>query len=87
MSVYRLPDHPSKTQSVIWLLAMMSRSHGIYAHYAMRRLDIDRRTLRRYLAELRGSGLTVDGDGRGETRRFRVRGASLTLGDAVECGT
>ncbi len=74
-----LPSNPSKTESVVWLLAMMSRPGGVQAATVKRELGIDPRTLRRYVEVLRGMDLVVELDGRGDTRRLLLRNATFSV--------
>ncbi len=58
----------NKAQKMVKVLELMSRRDGVLASDLMGRFEIDPRTLRRYLADLRGMGIPVRDDGRGPDR-------------------
>ena len=76
---FHLPDDANKTQAIVWMLARLSVTGGARAAYLMERLDIDQRTLRRYVAELRSMGLVVVDQDRGAARTLRLHRAAFTV--------
>jgi predicted DNA-binding transcriptional regulator YafY len=79
----------SKSQKVVRMLEWMQLPSGVLAVEVQARLDLDSRSLRRYLADLKGLGLPIIDKGRGPKRRLRIdpsyrrRGVELTLLEAV----
>ena len=68
-----LPDEAlNKSQKFVRVVELLSRSGGVSAHEVMARFDLDDRTLRRYLADLRDVGVPVRSDGRGDSRNLWV---------------
>lgn len=58
----------NKSQKFVRLVELMLRRGGIRATEAMEQFDLDNRTLRRYLADLRELGLPILDKGRGRNR-------------------
>lgn len=79
----------NKSQKFVRLLEEMQGPGGVTAGEVMARFDLDDRTLRRYLADLRELGLPVQADGRSHTRRlwvdasYRRTGVQLSLLELV----
>ncbi|MEN0064756.1 MAG: WYL domain-containing protein [Myxococcota bacterium] len=67
----------------------MTRRGGVRAHELIERFDLDARTLRRYLADLRELDLPVRDEGRGDERvisidpRWRRTGVQLSLAEVL----
>lgn len=76
---FHLPEDPNKTQGCLWLLAELSRDGGCRVAFAMDSLGIELRTLRRYVATLRGMGLIVLDDDTGDARTLRLHRARFTV--------
>ncbi len=62
----------NKGQKLVRVLEMASRPGGVRAVEIMRRFDLDPRTLRRYLADLRDLEVPLEDEGRGDRRIIRV---------------
>ncbi len=85
--------HPSsrlnKGQKLVRLIEWMQRRGGIRVHEVEALLDVDPRTFRRYLTDLRDLGLPVKEEGRGAQRvvsldpAYRRSGVQLTLGEMI----
>jgi proteasome accessory factor B len=79
----------SKAQKFVRLFEWLQQPNGIRAHDVQSGLDLDSRTLRRYLADLRELGIEILDEGRGSERTLRLdpaykrRGVELTLLEAV----
>ena len=79
----------SKAQKFVRLYEWLQQPNGIRAHDVQSALDLDSRTLRRYLADLRELGVDILDEGRGVERTLRLdpaykrRGVELTLLEAV----
>ena len=79
----------SKAQKFVRLFEWLQQPNGIRAHDVQSKLDLDSRTLRRYLADLRDLGIEILDEGRGSERTLRLdpsykrRGVELTLLEAV----
>ena len=75
----------NKGQKLVRMLELMQRRGGVRADELVGRFDIDPRTLRRYLADLRDMGLPVEDTGIGRDRTialdpaYRRSGVQLTL--------
>lgn len=75
----------NKAQKLVQMVELMRRAGGVRADDLVTRFDLDARTMRRYLADLREIGVPVEDDGRGEHRvitvdpRWRRSGVQLTL--------
>lgn len=79
----------NKAQKLVKILELMTRTGGVRALDLMDRFDLDSRTLRRYLADLRDLDLPIVDDGRGEDRvvsieaRWRRTGVQLSLAEVL----
>lgn len=79
----------NKGQKLVKMVQLMNRAGGVRAGELMSRFDLDARTLRRYLADLRELGLPVEDDGRAEDRslsidaRWRRTGVQLSLAEVL----
>jgi predicted DNA-binding transcriptional regulator YafY len=79
----------SKAQKFVRLFEWLQLPSGVSVQHVLGELDLDDRTLRRYLADLRELGLPILDEGRGPTRSLRLdpvyrrRGVELTLLEAV----
>lgn len=58
----------NKAQKFVRMVELMLRRGGIRASEAMEQFDLDNRTLRRYMADLRDLGLPIQDKGRGRNR-------------------
>ena len=63
----------NKSQKLVCLLQRMAEPGGIPAEDAVDEFDLDDRTLRRYLADLRGIQVPVIDEGRGSERTLSLR--------------
>lgn len=74
---------------MVRVVEWMQRRGGIRVHELERKFDLDPRSMRRYLADLKDLGLPVLEEGRGETRSvyldpaYRRSGIQLTLGEMI----
>lgn len=79
----------NKSQKMVMLLSRMAEAGGISADDAIVAYDLDDRTLRRYLSDLRGIAVPVRDEGRGSGRMlsleasFGRKGVQLTLLELV----
>jgi predicted DNA-binding transcriptional regulator YafY len=79
----------NKAQKLVKILELMTRRGGIRASELMERFDLDARTLRRYLSDLKELDLPLLDDGRGDERtvaidaRWRRSGVQLTLTEVL----
>ncbi|MFH1463908.1 MAG: WYL domain-containing protein [Pseudomonadota bacterium] len=79
----------NKGQKMVRLLEWMQRRGGIRVREIEAGLDLDPRSMRRYLSDLRDLGLPVMEDGRGEERvvyldpAYRRAGVQLNLGEMI----
>ena len=79
----------NKSQKLVMLLSRMQEAGGIRADQAIEEFDLDDRTLRRYLSDLRGIQVPVIDEGRGSERTlaldpsFGRRGVQLSLLELV----
>ncbi|MCA9493340.1 MAG: WYL domain-containing protein [Myxococcales bacterium] len=79
----------NKGQKLVKMLELMSRRGGVRSSELMERFELDARTLRRYLADLRGMDLPVRDEGRGDDRlitidpRWRRTGVQLSLAEVL----
>ena len=79
----------NKGQKLVRLLEWMQRRGGIRVRELEGAFDLDARSLRRYLADLRDLGLPVCEEGRGEDRvvyldpAYRRSGVQLNLGEMI----
>jgi proteasome accessory factor B len=75
----------NKGQKLVRILELMTRRGGISHLELSERFDLDARTMRRYLADLRDLGIPIIDEGRGEDRlisveaRWRRTGVQLSL--------
>lgn len=88
-TVRHLGDAVNKAQKLVKMLDLMARVGGVSASDLMTRFDLDARTLRRYLADLRDLDLPILDEGRGDDRivsiaaSWRRTGVQLTLGEVL----
>lgn len=79
----------NKAQKFVRLLELVQRRGGIAAHELMRRFELDSRTLRRYLADLKDLGLPIRDEGTGNERIISIdptwarSGVQLTLAEVL----
>lgn len=79
----------NKAQKLVKMVDLMARKEGVKASELMRRFDLDARTLRRYLADLKDLDLPVVDEGRGDDRivgidaSWRRTGVQLTLAEVL----
>ena len=84
-----MADNLNKSQKFVQLLHCMQEPGGISAEDAIETFDLDERTLRRYLVDLRGIQVPVIDEGRGSERRlslnpnFGRRGVQLNLAELL----
>jgi len=79
----------NKGQKLVKVVELMQRVGGVKAEYLVDRFELDARTLRRYLADLRGLGIPIRDEGRGADRvvsiepRYRRTGVQLSLAEVL----
>ena len=79
----------NKGQKLVKMLELMSRTGGVRATELAERFELDPRTLRRYLADLRELHLPIEDKERGDERvleldpQWRRTGVQLTLGEML----
>lgn len=79
----------NKGQKMVKMVELMRRVGGVRAQDLMERFDLDPRSLRRYLSDLRDLGLPLEDDGRSDERvisldaRWRRTGVQLTLAELL----
>ena len=79
----------NKAQKLVKMLELVSRLGGARARDLMDRLDLDSRTLRRYLADLRELDLPIEDKGKSDERviqidpRWRRTGVRLSLAEVL----
>lgn len=79
----------NKSQRMVQMIELMSRPGGVRATELMERFEVDARTLRRYLADLRDLRVPYEDEGRGERRvlavdpRWRRSGVQLSLAEVL----
>ena len=79
----------NKAQKLVQMLELMSRMGGARADDLMDRFDLDPRSLRRYLADLKELNLPLSDEGKGEARvlsidpRWRRTGVRLSLPEVL----
>ncbi len=84
-----MEGHLNKAQKLVRMVDLMMRRGGISAQEIRDRFDLDARTLRRYLSDLREMGLPVVDDGLGPDRslgldpRYRRTGVQLSLSEVL----
>lgn len=81
--------HLNKAQKLVRMVELMTRRGGVRAWELKNRFDIDGRTLRRYLADLKEMNLPINDDGAGDDRtvsldpEYRRSGVQLTLPEVL----
>lgn len=84
-----MKDSLNKAQRLVRIFELMSRVGGMRAVDLAARFELDPRTLRRYLADLRAMGVPIVDQGRGEQRvvridaRWRRTGVTLSLAEVL----
>ena len=79
----------NKGQKLVKVVELMQRVGGVKAEYLLERFELDARTMRRYLADLRGLGIPIRDEGRGLERvvsiepRYRRTGVQLSLAEVL----
>ena len=79
----------NKGQKLVKMVELMVRRGGVRASELMERFELDPRSLRRYLADLRELDLPLNDTGRGESRilamdpRWRRTGVQLSLAEVL----
>ena len=82
-------SHLNKAQKLVKIVELMSRRGGVRASELGDRFDMDARTLRRYLADLRELGIPLSDEGRAEDRlltidaQWRRTGVHLSLAEVL----
>lgn len=82
-------DQFNKSQKMVLMVVWMQRRGGIRIDELRSRFDLDSRSMRRYLADIKDLGLPVYTRGRGGGRvvyleqRYRRTGVQLTLGELI----
>lgn len=79
----------NKAQKMVKIVEIMTRRGGVRASELSDRFDLDARTLRRYLSDIRAMGTPIEDEGRGDERilsieaSWRRTGVSLTLTEVL----
>lgn len=79
----------NKSQKFVRILELVQRRGGVYAYELMQRFELDSRTLRRYLADLKDLGLPIHDEGIGNDRVISIdptwarSGVQLTLAEVL----
>ena len=79
----------NKAQKLVKILELMTRRGGVLASDLIERFELDSRSLRRYLADLRELDLPIRDEGRGDDRlvsidpRWRRTGVQLSLSEVL----
>ncbi len=79
----------NKSQKLVKMVELMTRRGGVQASELCDRFDLDARSLRRYLADLRELDLPLHDEGRGDDRlisldaRWRRTGVQLSLAEVL----
>jgi len=79
----------NKAQKLVRMVELMTRRGGVRASELKSRFDVDSRTLRRYLADLKEMNLPINDDGMGDDRtisldpEYRRSGVQLTLPEVL----
>lgn len=79
----------NKAQKLVKMVELMSRRGGVAASELARRFELDARSLRRYLADLKDMDIPIVDEGRGEDRivcidaRWRRTGVQLSLAEVL----
>ena len=79
----------NNAQKMVKIVEIMTRRGGIRATELVDRFELDARTLRRYLSDIREMGTPIIDEGRGEERvlsivsSWRRTGVSLTLAEVL----
>lgn len=82
-------DSLNKAQKLVKILELMHRRGGVQAQELVERFDVDPRTLRRYLADLKDLGLPIQDEGAGPERvvaldsTYRRSGVQLSLAEVL----
>ena len=81
--------HLNKAQKMVRIVEMMSRRGGMRASEIATRFELDARTMRRYLSDIRAMGIPLDDSGRGDDRvltvdaTWRRTGVQLSLTEVL----
>ena len=62
----------NKAQKMVKIVEIMTRRGGIRATELVDRFELDARTLRRYLSDIRAMGTPIIDEGRGEERVLSI---------------
>jgi proteasome accessory factor B len=79
----------NKAQKMVKIVEMMTRRGGVRASELAARFELDARTMRRYLADIRALGIPLNDEGRGEDRvlsidsSWRRTGVLLSLSEVL----
>jgi predicted DNA-binding transcriptional regulator YafY len=79
----------NKSQKMVKMVELMTRRGGVQASELCQRFDLDPRSLRRYLSDLRNLDLPLRDEGRGDDRlisldaRWRRTGVQLSLAEVL----
>ncbi|MEZ4321251.1 MAG: WYL domain-containing transcriptional regulator [Myxococcota bacterium] len=79
----------NKAQKLVRMVEWMSNPGGVRANTLSEKFDLDARTLRRYITDLKDMGLPVTDEGRGDHRtlaidpRWKRAGVQLTLSEVL----
>ncbi len=79
----------NKAQKLVEMMELVRRAGGVRAAELRNRFDLDARSLRRYLADLRTLGVPLVDDGRGDERvvsvepRWRRSGVQMSLAEVL----
>lgn len=79
----------NKGQKLVRMLELMSRQYGVRADELLERFELDARSMRRYLADLRELHIPIVDEGKGSTRvlsvdpNWRRSGVQLTLSEVL----
>jgi predicted DNA-binding transcriptional regulator YafY len=79
----------NKAQKLVRIVELMSRVGGVRASELRDKFELDARTMRRYLADIKELGLPLEDDGRGDDRilsvdaRWRRTGVQFSLSEVL----
>lgn len=79
----------NKAQKMVKMVELMTRRGGVRASELSKRFELDPRSLRRYLADLKDLDIPIEDDGRGEDRIVRIdpqwrrTGVTLSLAEVL----
>ena len=79
----------NKAQKMVKIVEIMTRRGGVRASELVDRFELDARTLRRYLSDIRAMGMPIVDEGRGDERvlsidaGWRRTGVNLTLAEVL----